>query len=165
MINIGVITIEGKQGKREIYITPFLFHGEKPFKFKPGKFKKLYLYDDLRDEEYYANMPVEVSKMLSMLRVDEPNDTSNRKMSFEKTVVYYGQSFEPYFLGVFDINFDKKTYSNWKGSQREFTEEDLKLIVDQLLLEKREPDYRTIMQLTLPSDINVKRGKVKHKSF
>lgn len=157
MINIGIITIEGRKGKREIYVSPFLLNEEELANIKPGKIMKLYLYDDLKDERYFANMPAEVSKALNRLSSDEPDEFWRRKRNFRKTVVYYGQNFEPYLLGVFHIDFDKKEYANWKGTSEAFGEEDLKLVTEHLFQEDREHDYRTIMQLTVPSDIKIAR--------
>ncbi|WP_207534884.1 hypothetical protein [Desertivirga arenae] len=56
MININIVTIESKQGKREIYPTPVKLNWEELVKLKRGKITKMYLYDDLRDKQYFENM-------------------------------------------------------------------------------------------------------------
>jgi hypothetical protein len=147
MICLETITIKTQKGKREICLTPVMLTPEDFANIQSVTFKKLHLYDDLRDETYKKNNSIRyLDKM--------PNS--------EDLVVNYGQDFSNYYLGELDIDLDTKQYSNWKAKSDKFSVEDLKLLMEQLFSIDFKPGRVIIFTPTNPADINLGLRKATH---
>lgn len=144
MIHLNTITIPAPGGTREIYITPVKLNLEELRNIEFGEFKKLYIYDDLMGGTYTSAMPREFLPL------------SPRSKDF---LIYYGQNFEDYYLGEFDVDFDNKVYTNWKGNFEKFNEEDQRNFGEHLWGSQTNSRTVTIFTPTKASDINVSLRK------
>lgn len=162
MINLNTISIITEHGKCEFYLSPIKLHEKISADISFGKVTKLYLYSDLKDELYHSNLPVEYLQMFDRSKLNLQEELVKKKMrDHENYVLFYGQSFEPYYLGDCDIDFDKKTYSNWRGNMKQFDEQYLEIIIKKIFNNGDDLDTKTIFSPTLPSNINLTKTKAK----
>lgn len=139
MISLNTITILTDRGNREIYISLAMLNPKALANLRPGKIKKLFLYDNLKDDRLKANVPPELLATM-------PHS--------KDLVINYGQSFDPYFLGELNVDFDKRCYSNWNSKSDQLTTVELKALMEQVF-NGCELRTVTIFTPTKPSDINL----------
>ena len=143
MVSLIPFIIPEKKGDREVYISPIMLHSKELNKIKADKIEKLYVYSDLKDENYRGNA------LTDSLSLSEP----------ENWIIHDGQNFEDYYLGQCDIDFDKKSYSNWRGKSEDFTERNLEVVANWLFNIQREPRKVILFTPTRASEFNLIRKK------
>ena len=141
MINLLPIPIQTESGEYMVYVSPVLLQPTDRPKFQSGKVGRLYIYKELRDDEYKSTVdPAD----LSLLR------------NPENIVIYYGQDFSKYYLGSFNIDFEHKRYWDWEGNTEQLTTQHIKALASYLF----DPPSNQLPQVVLftptrPSDINL----------
>lgn len=141
MLSTQTITINTKNGEREIFIAPFSLHSKTRPDLKPGSIHKLHFYDQLRDDAYEENLKQEV--LPDKFRSDE-------------YIINYGQDFEQYYLGSLNFDFETRRYWQWEGKQGDgLNDEEVKTLGESLFAPQSKMRNVVMLTPTRPSDFNL----------
>ncbi|MCO4294319.1 hypothetical protein NF867_15765 [Solitalea sp. MAHUQ-68] len=143
MLNSEIITITVQNIEYNIFVSPFSLHSKQQCDFKSGKLEKLFFYNGLKDDEYETG--------LQQTSID-------KRFISDKYILNYGQDFEKYYLGSFNVDFDSKTVWQWEGHADTFREQDAKILAESLFNPNSRRQSITMFTPTKPSDINLKAG-------
>jgi len=146
MIATHTIKIKTEQGEREIFISPISLQSKTFPDFKSGTITlcRIYFYEKLQDDDYRKGVQQEFPQYLSS----------------DKYVINYGQDFEKYYLGSYNVDFETKRYWDWEGKPGGLNEEEIQTLGDSLFDPGSIGRDITIFTPTRPSDFNL--GKLQY---
>ncbi|HWD89442.1 MAG TPA: hypothetical protein VG367_15025 [Mucilaginibacter sp.] len=141
MIATHTIKIKTKHGEHEIFISPLLLQSKTFPDFKSGTITlcKIYFYENLKDDDYKKGVQQEFPQYLSS----------------DKYVINYGQDFEKYYLGSYNVDFETKHCWEWEGKLGGLNEEEIKVLGETLFDPESIGRNITIFTPTRPSDFNL----------
>lgn len=139
MLNFYAITVQTESGDIEVYVSPLLLQSKKAPNLKPGKLEKLYFYSELMDENYYKGL--------------EQTAVNDHAMQ-SKYIINYGQDFEGYYIGCFNIDYDTRCYWQWEGKADLFTAQSVKTLAECLFNPNSKSRQAILFTPTPPFDIN-----------
>jgi len=145
MLNSFIITITIESIEYNIFVSPFSLHSKEQRDFKSGKIEKLFFYNQLKDDEYEAKLQ---------------QNFIDKKFFSDKYIINYGQKFEKYYLGSFNVDFDSKRFWQWERNSNNFREQDAKILADSLFNHSSKHQSIIMFTPTMPSDINLIKGSI-----
>ena len=140
MLNSIIITLNTEEGELEIFVSPLLLQSKERPNIKSGKIGILYFYEQIRDEDYMANLEQEVLA---------------EEFKSDRYIVNYGQDFAKHYLGSLCVDFDTKRYWQWEGNSNKLSEQDVKVLGESLFDPRGQSRPVTMFTPTRPSDFNL----------
>jgi len=145
MLNSIIITIPIEDIEYKIFVSPFPLHSKEKLDIKSGKIEKLFFYNNLKDNEYETKLQ---------------QNFIDRIFTSDKYIINYGQDFEKYYLGSFNLDFESKRFWQWEGSSNKFREEEAEILADYLFNHSSKHQSIIMFTPTKASDFNLTKGSI-----
>ncbi|MGV3541249.1 MAG: hypothetical protein ACO1OQ_15645 [Rufibacter sp.] len=143
MLNLIKITIPIKGIDYEIFVSAFPLHSKGKLDIKSGQIEKLFFYNQLKDNEYKTK--------------SQQNFIDNKFIS-DDYIINFGQDFEKYYLGSFNVNFDSNSFWQWEGNTNKFREEEAGILADYLFNHSSKHQSIIMFTPTKSSDFILTKG-------